>query len=152
MILSKSAKYALRATLCLAECDGRRPMPVDEIAVRLDVPRNYLSKILHILARTDVLDSTRGPGGGFQLAISADELRLVDIVRHFDDVPDETTCLLGRGACSSVDPCRAHGHWAKVRGAIIEFLGQTRLADLSQEDPPAVPDGVGLHEIKRTTS
>ena len=69
MILSKSAKYALRATLCLAECEGERPMPVDEIAERLDVPRNYLSKILHILARTGTLDSTRGPGGGFRLAV-----------------------------------------------------------------------------------
>ena len=144
MILSKSARYALRATLCLAECEGSRPMPVDEIAERLDVPRNYLSKILHILARTEILDSTRGPGGGFQLAVSADDLCLVDIVRHFDDLPDETTCLLGRGRCSSVDPCRAHDHWAKVRGVIIEFLDHTRLADLSQDEPLAVPDGAGL--------
>lgn len=144
MILSKSAKYALRATLCLAECEGERPMPVDEIAERLDVPRNYLSKILHILARTGTLDSTRGPGGGFRLAVPADELRLADIVRQFDDVPDETTCLLGRGRCSTVDPCRAHGHWTAVRRAIIDFLDNTRLADLSDEKPLAIPGGVGL--------
>lgn len=144
MILSKSAKYALRATLCLAECEGERPMPVDEIAERLDVPRNYLSKILHILARTGILDSTRGPGGGFRLAIPAEELHLVDIVRQFDDVPDETTCLLGRGRCSTVDPCRAHGHWTAVRRTIIDFLDDTRLADLSEEEPLAVPGGVGL--------
>lgn len=144
MILSKSAKYALRATLCLAEREGSRPMPVDEIAERLGVPRNYLSKILHILARTEILDSTRGPGGGFRLKIPADQLCLADIVRHFDDVPDETTCLLGRGRCSAVDPCRAHGHWTKVRGAIIEFLDHTRLADLSEEEPLLAPGGIGL--------
>ena len=143
MILSKSAKYALRAALCLAECDGRRPMPVDEIAERLDVPRNYLSKLLHRLAGTEILDSTRGPGGGFRLAVSAEELRLADVVRQFDEIPDSTTCLLGRERCSNIDPCRAHDQWTAVRGAIIEFLDDTRLADLSREEPLVAPDGVG---------
>lgn len=146
-MLSKSAKYALRATLCLAECEGERPMTVDEIAERLDVPRNYLSKILHVLARTEILDSTRGPGGGFRLAAAAEEVRLVDIVGQFDDIPDETTCLLGRGRCSNVDPCRAHGHWTKVRETLIEFLDHTRLADLSQEGALAAPDGAGLETM-----
>ncbi len=146
-MLSKSAKYALRATLCLAECEGERPMTVDEIAERLDVPRNYLSKILHVLARTEILDSTRGPGGGFRLAAAAEEVRLVDIVGQFDDIPDETTCLLGRGRCSNVDPCRVHGHWAKVRETLIEFLDHTRLADLSQEGALTAPDGVGLETM-----
>jgi len=134
VILSKSAKYALRASLCLAEAGGDRPMPVDEIADRLVVPRNYLSKILHVLARTDVLASTRGPGGGFQLARPPHDLALVDVVRHFDDLSDDTTCLLGPDRCCEVDPCHAHERWAEVRSAITDFLADTKLSDLSSPE------------------
>jgi Rrf2 family iron-sulfur cluster assembly transcriptional regulator len=131
VILSKSANYALRATICLAEAGERGPVPVDEIAERLEVPRNYLSKLLHVLARTDLLDSTRGPGGGFRLARPAEELSLADVVRHFDDIPSETSCLLGRDRCSDEDPCRAHARWVSVRTDLIEFLENTTISELA---------------------
>ena len=134
MILSKSSVYALRALLCLAEEGGNDTVRVDDIADRLDVPRNYLSKILHVLAREGVLASTRGPRGGFRLAIPARDLRLSDIVRHFDDVPDGAQCLLGRERCLESDPCAAHARWKDVGAALRAFLAETSLADL---DPVA---------------
>lgn len=142
MILSKSAKYAVRAVLCLSEAGRDGPMPVDEIATALDVPRNYLSKILHVLARSKILESTRGPGGGFELAIPADELPLARIVSQFDDVPDETTCLLGRVRCSDREPCRAHARWASVRAGITGFLDNTFVADLAVGEVPTVEAGL----------
>lgn len=133
MILSKSANYAVRAALCLAGDGDGGPVPVDVIAERLGVPRNYLSKILHVLARAGVLVSTRGPGGGFRLAKSAESLSLADVVEHFDTIPDETTCFLGQSSCSETEPCRAHTLWAEVRGSITDFLENTYLADLANE-------------------
>lgn len=133
MILSKTANYALRAALCLSEVGDDRHVPVDEIAARLDVPRNYLSKILHVLARAELLSSTRGPGGGFRLALPADSVALSDIVGHFDALPDETTCFLGQASCSESDPCRAHVLWADVRASINDFLDNTRLSDLTAD-------------------
>jgi len=135
VILSKSASYALRACLCLAEAGPGGRLAVEEIAGRLDVPRNYLSKILHMLAGTDVLRSTRGPGGGFELARAPGEVALLDIVRHFDAVPSQGTCLLGRDVCSDSDPCRAHERWSATRRAVIDFLTETRLSDLAREPP-----------------
>lgn len=132
MILSQTAVYALQATLHLAENGDSGPLRVDDIASKLDVPRNYLSKILHALARGGVLSSTRGPGGGFRLGQPADTLRLSDIVRHFDDLPDGTVCLLGRSRCSDADPCPAHAHWKGVAGQVKEFFEGTTLADLSR--------------------
>lgn len=139
MILSKSANYALRAALYLSESAGDAPVPVDEIAEKLDVPRNYLSKVLHELARTEIVQSTRGPGGGFRLALPADRVALADIVRVYDDVPDETTCLLGRAVCSDRDPCRAHDRWARVRAEIMTFLDDTCLADLAGRHSGMLP-------------
>ena len=147
MILSKSANYALRATICLAEAaDGTR-VRGSEIAERLDVPPNYLSKSLRELARTDLLESTRGPGGGFALARPAAELTLADVVRHFDEIPSEASCLLGRDRCSDADPCRAHTRWVTARGAVVDFLENTRLLDLTARAGRGAVAGEGAETV-----
>ncbi len=137
MILSQTALYALRATLCLAGHDTPEPVRVEDIAESLDVPRNYLSKILHVLARSGLLASTRGPGGGFQLARPAAELTLADIVEQFDEVADEPHCLLGRPQCSDQDPCAAHDRWRSVSVAVNQFFRGTSVADLLRDRPLA---------------
>jgi Rrf2 family iron-sulfur cluster assembly transcriptional regulator len=126
--------YAVRAALTLAEAPEDTLVTVDEISGRLDVPRNYLSKILHAMARGGVLTSTRGPGGGFRLARPASELTLSDIVRHFDDLPDSSGCLLGRERCSDDDPCAAHDRWKSVSASVRDFFNKTTLVDLSRSE------------------
>lgn len=133
MILSKSSVYALRATLCLADAGDGDSVRVGDVAERLDVPQNYLSKILHVLAREGVLASTRGPRGGFRLAVPPGDLRLTDIVRHFDDIPEGAQCLLGRERCLESDPCAAHEQWRHVGAALRAFLSDTTVADLGSE-------------------
>ncbi len=130
MILSQTAVYALRAVIHLAESDGEDLVRVDDMAEALDVPRNYLSKILHTLARSGVLRSTRGPGGGFRLAIPAHELRLLDVVSNFDDMDDRRTCLLGRPQCSDTDPCAVHARWQDAAREVRSFFLETTVADL----------------------
>jgi Rrf2 family protein len=132
LILSQTAVYALKATLCLAESGLDGPVRVDDIAQRLGVPRNYLSKILHALARADVLDSTRGPRGGFRLARAAEDVTLSQVIEHFDDVAGQSGCLLGRERCSDADPCPAHERWRDVSRAVIAFFDGTSIADLSK--------------------
>jgi Rrf2 family iron-sulfur cluster assembly transcriptional regulator len=143
VILSQTAVYALRATLCLGESTSVGPVRVDDIAERLDVPRNYLSKILHVLAKGGVLTSTRGPGGGFRLARHAEDLKLSEIVGHFDDLPGESGCLLGRDECSDDDPCAAHDHWKDVSGSVRRFFTETSLADLLRDRSLAEVHGTG---------
>jgi Rrf2 family iron-sulfur cluster assembly transcriptional regulator len=133
VILSQTAVYALRATLCLAGHGPSARVRVDDIAAELAVPRNYLSKILHGLARAGVLVSSRGPGGGFELARPARELTLADVVEPFDELPEETGCLLGRTACSDRDPCAAHERWKGVSLSVKKFFRDTSIADLSRD-------------------
>ncbi len=130
MFLSQTAIYALKAALCLAEADPDLPMRVEDIAQRLDVPRNYLSKILHVLAKGGALTSTRGPKGGFRLARSAADVKLSEIVRHFDELSEESGCLLGRAKCSDTNPCLAHHRWKDVSLVVHDFFQGTALADL----------------------
>ncbi len=59
-MISRTAGYALRAVLSIAQNEGEGPVRVNDMAATLDLPRNYLSKTLHLLARARVLTSTRG--------------------------------------------------------------------------------------------
>ena len=134
MRLSQTAEYALRAALHLAEYGGESALPVGEIAHRLSVPKNYLAKILHQLGKAGVLTSTRGPGGGFRLAVAADQLTLAEIVSPVDASNDARRCLLGHAECSNDDPCVAHEAWREAADTVRAFFQETTLADLSEKD------------------
>lgn len=129
-MLSDTAQYALRVALFLAEREGQGPQRVDDIAARLRVPRNYLSKTMHTMAQEGVLHSTRGPKGGFTLARSASGTRVLDVIEPFDDVGARRRCVLGRSACSDSRPCPAHGRWKPVADHIRDFYADTTLASL----------------------
>lgn len=122
--------------LHLAEHTDDEPVRVDDIASALDVPRNYLSKILHVLARRGMLHSARGPGGGFSLADSPDETTLLEVAALFDDM-EEDRCLLGRPECRDDDPCPAHGQWKEVAAVVHAFFRNTTLADLARRTTEA---------------
>lgn len=134
-MLSQTAEYALRAVLHLAEQAPDQPVPVGDIAQALDVPRNYLSKTLHQLARAGVVTSTFGPGGGFRLAAPAESLTLARVVGPFDTT-GERHCLLGRARCADADPCPAHARWKGISAQIEQFFAATTVADLRHGTAP----------------
>jgi Rrf2 family iron-sulfur cluster assembly transcriptional regulator len=137
VLLSQTGKYALRAAIYLAERGGDEAVPVGEIAEALDVPRNYLSKILHQLVRGGVLVSVRGPHGGFRLAPGARELSVARVLAPVDSVDPlgERRCLLGRPECSDTDPCPFHERWRDLADAIVELLEGTALGVLARPSP-----------------
>lgn len=135
MILSQTAVYGLRAALYLSEIREEGPARVDDIARQLGVPRNYLSKILHVLARAGVLHSTRGPHGGFRLSRPGTEVALASIVEHFDDLGEGGGCLLGRESCDESNPCAAHDRWKDISESVHQFFHRTSLAELAGGGP-----------------
>jgi Rrf2 family iron-sulfur cluster assembly transcriptional regulator len=103
---------------------------VGDVAAALSTPRNYLSKILHVLARDGVLASMRGPGGGFRLAVEPGRLRLARVVGLFDPPPDRRRCVLGRPRCSDANPCGAHELWKDVANRVTTFFHETTIGDV----------------------
>jgi Rrf2 family protein len=128
-VLSQTAEYALRTVVHMA-ADGTGPHRVEGLAQTLGIPRNYLSKTLHQLARAGVLDSTRGPGGGFRLARPPQRIRLIDVVRPFDDLGEGRRCLLGNPVCSDRTACEAHEKWKNVSERLAGFFRDTTVGDL----------------------
>ena len=132
-MISQTAEYALRAVLHLAQHADDKPVSVDAVAEALDIPRNYLSKILHTLAKDGVLTSLRGPGGGFNLSVPSDELCLLDVINPFDRLNDRRQCLLGRKECSDDTPCPAHHSWRDVSDQVTDFFSHTTIEQFLAE-------------------
>lgn len=139
-MLSKSAKYALRAALYLGRHAGRDNLAtVDELSEALDLPRNYLSKILHTLGRWDVVSSTPGPKGGFRLSDAPEEVPLRRVIEPFDELDGEQRCLLGYENCSDEDACPMHSEWKGVADRLVTFFEGTTVADVLESEAP-VPE------------
>ncbi len=132
MIYSRSAEYAIRAFVHLAEVpDGRYAM-VKNIAEQEDIPAHFLAKILQQLARKGLLRSSKGPTGGFALRIASREIRLLDIVEALDGLTPYEQCASGLSQCSDEMPCPLHDSWVGLRSRIMDYLGRNTIADLAR--------------------
>ena len=133
LILNNSADYALRAVLFIARRNGNGPANADVIAEALDVPRNYLGKILHQLVRAHVLTSVRGPNGGFSLAASPGSLALAQIIEPFQSLAPRSQCLLSDRACNPRRPCVSHKRWQTMTNEVGRFFKTTTVELMLEE-------------------
>lgn len=139
-MLSRGGLYALQATLYLARQDPDRRVSAARMAEALEVPPEYLAKVLQRLGQDGILESTRGAYGGYELARPASQLTVERVVRPFEEVEPPRVCLLG-GRCDSADPCRAHLRRLEWNEARLRILASTTLADLlagSSSSPDAI--------------
>jgi len=105
---------------------------VKQIAAEEEIPSHFLAKILQQLARKGLLRSSKGPTGGFSLRVSADEVRLVDIVEALDGLGEYQKCASGLAECTDDMPCALHDSWKVLRSRIMDYLGRNTIADLAK--------------------
>jgi len=129
-VVSRTEEYALRAAVCLARRYGTGTVRARDMAKATGIPANYLSKILHQLAKAGVVASERGRSGGFTLAAPPSTVVLASVVAPFEPQVQRTRCLLGLPECSDSNPCGAHERWRTIKEATLEFLNHTTLADV----------------------
>jgi Rrf2 family protein len=133
MIHSPTCEHALRALIYLAGRDGEGPVLVREIAKGAEAPKQSLSKILHSLRNKGFVRSTKGPGGGYELARPAGEICLLDIVEAVDGRLDlEERCILGLDACGDEASCALHDYWSNFRSHYVGTISSMTLADASE--------------------
>ena len=131
-MLSTTTQYALRALSHLARQSGETVLGRD-LAEAVEIPENYLSKVLVTLRNAGLVVTTRGAGGGYQLRKPANHIHLIDVVELFEEVSRaEPRCFLGRTrACSEASPCSAHSTWRGLQAAYLEFLISTPLSAIA---------------------
>ncbi|SRR5579875_2117646 len=132
MIISQTSQYALKALVFIFQNRGNRPIKVKELSESIKVSKNYLSKILHILTRRGILKSSTGKFGGFELAISPDELLVYQIIEPFESSEFSRVCLLGQPVCSDKNPCSAHNKWKLISDPVRGFFNTTTLQGLME--------------------
>jgi Rrf2 family protein len=105
---------------------------VKTIAAETGIPSHFLAKILQELARDGFLKSSKGPGGGFRLGQTADEISMLRIVEAVDGAGRFERCIGGSPECNDRALCAMHDSWKGLRSRIIEYLGGTSVADLAK--------------------
>jgi Rrf2 family iron-sulfur cluster assembly transcriptional regulator len=131
MIYSKPCEYAIRSLAYLASSSGGTAR-AEEIAQAEQLPAPVLSKILQELTRKGLLESRRGPGGGFRLARRPELITLRDVVAAVDGLDQFLECAVGLERCSDDSPCPLHDRWKPLRARFLEYLETTTLENMAR--------------------
>jgi Rrf2 family transcriptional regulator, iron-sulfur cluster assembly transcription factor len=133
-MFSKSSEYAIQAVIYMAlhqKEEGN--IGIKEISGELDIPGQYLGKILQQLARNKILKSTKGPAGGFSFLIPVEELRLFTVVEIIDGPDLFDMCGIGLKKCSDEEPCPVHHEYKIIKNRIKKLLCEKSLAELAED-------------------
>jgi len=135
MKLTTKGRYAVTAMLDLALHEGNGPVPLASIARRQGISLSYLEQLFSKLRKRGLVESTRGPGGGYRLSREADLIAVAEVISAVDEKVDATRCG-GRGNCDGGFPCLTHELWTELSEEIRRFLAGVSLADLIRTRQP----------------
>ena len=132
MIHSSACEYAIRAMTHMASVPPGTRMLARNVAAHERIPGPFLGKVFQTLVRADLLESNKGPGGGFSLARDPAAITLFDIYQAIDGTMYLDGCAVGLARCSDETPCPLHERWKPVRERIRSYLQSTTLADMAE--------------------
>ena len=129
MRLTTKGRFAVTAMVDLAMRQTRGPVTLAAISERQRISLSYLEQLFGKLRRRRLVRSVRGPGGGYCLAVTAQDISVADIVEAVDEPIDATQCG-GRQNCLDDKPCMTHDLWATLNAKMYDYLSSVNLADL----------------------
>ncbi len=121
MRLTTKGRYAVTAMLDLALHYDEGPITLADISHRQGISLSYLEQLFSKLRKNGLVDSTRGPGGGYRLSRSADEIDVAEVITAVDEKVDATRCG-GLGNCQDDERCLTHELWTDLSDQIYSFL------------------------------
>lgn len=129
MRLTTKGRFAVTAMIDLALRSGDGPVTLAGISDRQKISLSYLEQLFGKLRRHSLVDSVRGPGGGYCLARPGMQITVADIVRAVDETLDATQCG-GKENCKDEERCMTHDLWATLNFKMYEYLTSVTLSDL----------------------
>lgn len=133
-IFSKTCEYAIRSVFFIAHktVDGNR-VGIKEIAQGINSPEHFLAKILQDLSRRGIVQSVKGPNGGFYMDNATLKRPLADVVEALDGNSLFIGCGLGLDYCSENNPCPLHNQFKAIRNEIYRMLISTSIEDFNDD-------------------
>ncbi|MEW5710146.1 MAG: Fe-S cluster assembly transcription factor [Pseudomonadota bacterium] len=129
MRLTTKGRFALTAMIDLGLQGGAKPTALAGISERQKISLSYLEQLFSKLRRHGLVESMRGPGGGYTLARPMAEISVADIILAVDEPIDATLCG-GKEDCKDGERCMTHELWAGLNERIYEYLSSVSLAQL----------------------
>lgn len=149
MKLSTKGRYAMIALVDLANEGGDSLISLSEISERQDISLAYLEQLFVKLRRSGIVESVRGPGGGYRLARSPEAIRISEILGAVDETMDALT--RGAGASGGDKGAKAQQLtdklWERLSAHVYVFLHQTRLSDITGDHLAPCPAVPALFEL-----
>jgi Rrf2 family iron-sulfur cluster assembly transcriptional regulator len=134
MRLTTKGRYAVTAMLDLALNYENGPVSLSQISERQGISLSYLEQLFSKLRRRGLVDSARGPGGGYRLSRIAQEISVAEVISAVDESVDVRKCG-GLGNCKEDRPCLTHELWTDLSDQIHTFLEEISLGDLVKRKP-----------------
>ena len=128
MRLTTKGRFAVTAMIDLALNSGEGPVTLEAISERQKISLSYLEQLFGKQRRYGLVESVRGPGGGYCLARPDADITIADVVRAVDEMLDATQCG-GLQNCRQAQRCMTHELWSTLNDRIYEFLSSVTLAD-----------------------
>ena len=145
MRLTTKGRFAVTAMIDLGLRSSTSPVALAAISQRQQISLSYLEQLFGKLRRRELVESTRGPGGGYSLGRAASEITVADIILAVDEPIDATGCA-GKENCMGDDAgrCMTHDLWASLNAKMIEYLNSISLKNLVDEQ---LAKGVSIDEV-----
>ena len=138
MVFSKSFGYAVRGLLYIAMITETTPkVHLEEIAERLGLPRHFLGKVMKKLVKEGIINSTKGPHGGFYLNDATLHTPLVKLIEITSEVDQFDSCVLHVRKCNSKNPCPLHFQIESLKNQWYQLVADTTVGELLRNDHPA---------------
>lgn len=127
--------------------EGTGPVVLRDVADALDASHNYLEQLVVPLRRAGLILSRRGPSGGYELAKSAGEITVLEVVEAVDGPVLVLDCLQTPTACDRTGACATGALWGRLNESIEGILSETTLAELREEQRSFQRDSVARYQI-----
>ncbi len=134
MKMTTRGLYALKAILTLAEVSkSQKPVSLQKIAEIEGLSQEFLQQIFYKLRKAGIINASRGPGGGFSLNRSPEEISAYDVLSAVGETLEIVPCTSYRGSMSSCEKfarCDAGNFWVEMQKRIVDYAKSRRLSDL----------------------
>ncbi|WP_309609491.1 Rrf2 family transcriptional regulator [Flavobacterium sp.] len=133
-MFSKSCEYAIKAMIFVAQkSKDENRIGVKEIANGIDAPEHFIAKILQDLGKKKLINSVKGPNGGFYMDKTNLKSSISDIVKAIDGDGIYKDCVIGLKLCSEKNPCPVHFEYKEIKKNLIKMLEESTIADFNEK-------------------
>ncbi|MDT3697525.1 MAG: Rrf2 family transcriptional regulator [Ignavibacterium sp.] len=130
---SKKCEYGLQAVIYLATKENNKLYSAKEISEELNIPKEFISKILQDLTDKGMVFSRKGRDGGFKLAVNADEIKLIDIIKAVDGLDIFKSCILGFNNCRKYKKCFLQDEWSNILNQTYNMLSNETVGNFKEK-------------------